>query len=328
MVDADPVPRGGELGLSAGSGETSGEHNPVSLYLASLGSPVSRASAISSLNGVGRLLGAADAYAVDWASLQLPAILSLRAKLQARYAFSSANKMLSHVRSVLRVCWQMRLIDADSFQRACDFKPVPGRRLPAGRMLRPEEGIALFDACAADPRPLGKRDAAGLALMLGCGLRRAETVAVQCADIDWKDPAVRVVGKGDRERRVPCTETVMQALADWLAVRGPTPGALLVHCGQRDAWLEELLPLAPSGGGMACALQRRSSEAGIERCTPHDLRRTFLSRLLELGVDPFTVQLLAGHANLATTARYDRRDGQRMKDAIQLLDVPYGRRTG
>jgi integrase len=71
------------------------------------------------------------------------------------------------------------------------------------------------------------------------------------------------------------------------------------------------------------ALKRRGDEAGLLPFSPHDLRRTFISNLLDAGVDILIVQRLAGHISPATTARYDKRGEAASRRAMQLIDVPY-----
>ena len=70
-------------------------------------------------------------------------------------------------------------------------------------------------------------------------------------------------------------------------------------------------------------LQRRAAQAGVADFTPHDLRRTNITELLDNGADLATVQKLAGHADPATTARYDRRGEQAKKDAAARLEIPH-----
>jgi len=81
------------------------------------------------------------------------------------------------------------------------------------------------------------------------------------------------------------------------------------------------------GETIACTLKRREQEAGVEAFTSHDMRRTFISQLLEAGADVFTAQKLAGHADPMTTARYDRRGEERQARATGLLALP-GREGG
>ncbi len=75
-------------------------------------------------------------------------------------------------------------------------------------------------------------------------------------------------------------------------------------------------------------LYKRAQQAGIKNFSPHDLRRTFISHLLDAGADIVTVSKMAGHANIQTTARYDRRPEETKRNAAELLRVPYKRKKG
>jgi len=111
-------------------------------------------------------------------------------------------------------------------------------------------------------------------------------------------------------------------LADRLAVRGNAPGPLFLpinKSGKVD--VRRMTPQAVWN-----LLQKRAAKAGVREFSPHDLRRTFVSDLLDAGADIATVAKMAGHANVQTTARYDRRPEDAKRKAASLLHVPYRRR--
>jgi integrase/recombinase XerD len=109
------------------------------------------------------------------------------------------------------------------------------------------------------------------------------------------------------------------ALREWLAVRGQEPGPLFVPVSKRGRLLARHL----SDKAVTWILQTRATAAGVGAFSPHDLGRTFISSLLDASVDLATVADLAGHANISTTARYDRRGEEAKRKAAARLIVPF-----
>ena len=123
-------------------------------------------------------------------------------RLVERYAPATVNKMLTVLRGVLKTCWRLGLMDAETYRRAADVANVRAKTLPAGRGVEREEVAALLEACAADPSPAGRRDAALVAILYGAGLRRAELCGLDLADFDDAGCALTVrAGKGRRIAR-------------------------------------------------------------------------------------------------------------------------------
>lgn len=112
-------------------------------------------------------------------------------------------------------------------------------------------------------------------------------------------------------------EGALDALSDWLSARGMEPGPLFLPVNKAGKIGTKRL----TNQAIYNMLRKRALEAGLTRFSPHDLRRTFVSDLLDAGADIATVAKMAGHASMQTTARYDRRP----EEAGRLLHVPYNR---
>jgi site-specific recombinase XerC len=182
---------------------------------------------LGALDTIARLLSddRCDALTLDWSAVRYPHSTAVRASLAERYALATANQHLSALRGVLKECWRLGYVEAEEYH-AADVQGVRGSVLPRGRALRSGELRAVFGACADDPKPLAIRDAAVLGVLYGAGLRRAEASALDLADVDRDAGALRVLGKGNKERLACVRHGAKEALEDWLALRGDTPDPL------------------------------------------------------------------------------------------------------
>ena len=204
---------------------------------------------------------------------------SMAAPSGGRLGRALACATLVALRRVLKECWRLGLMDRESYERAGDLDSVPGTRLPTGRDLSMGELRALFEVCAADPSPVGRRDAALFALLRE-GLRRAEAAALQLEQLDLEAAEVRVIGKRDQERLVPLQPGAIAALRDWLACReaqlgpqGTGPLLLRLRKPRRDG-TAQILPHSLTAVTVNQRIERRGREAAVARLTPHDWRRT------------------------------------------------------
>jgi site-specific recombinase XerD len=262
----------------------------------------------------------ASAYTLPWHQLRHQHTAAIRARLAEQFSAATVNKMLSALRGVLKATWRLGLMNGDDYQRAADIQAVKGKTLPRGRSLEAGELRALFRACARDEGPCGRRDAALLALLYGAGLRRSEAVGLEVSDYSLKTGELRVKsGKGNKDRLVYATNGCARAMDAWLAVRGSEPGSMFVPIN-KGGRLELRSMTDQAIYGM---IVKRAAEAGLEHFSPHDLRRTFVGDMLDAGADVSMVQQLAGHANVTTTLRYDRRPEHAKRKAAQLLHVPF-----
>jgi integrase/recombinase XerD len=186
------------------------------------------------------------------------------------------------------------------------------------RALDQQELGALLDAAAADDAPRGRMMRAALELLYGGGFRISELLALPRAAFAGSTPprAVLVRGKGGRERLVPLTEAAVACAMEWakeLATRKETPQ-------QR----RHLFPSRGRGGALArqhfaALLKQLAPAAGIapDRISPHVLRHSFATHLLEGGADLRSLQTMLGHADIATTQIYTRVTQARLRAAVE-----------
>jgi site-specific recombinase XerD len=308
--------------LPAPAGAASGpaDRNPAAVYLASLaqGSRRTMAQALSAIAGLAAD-GPSDPLSFPWHLLRHQHVAAVRAALAGRHRAATANKMLAALRGTLKAAWRLGLLSGEDYHRAVDVGPVKATTLPRGRALEPGEARALFAACAADPSAAGRRDAALVAVLYGCGLRRAEAVALDLGDYRIDTGQLTVRGKGNKERLAYAGQGSRQALEGWLAVRGGGPGPLFVPVAKGGRLCQRRM----TDQAVYNMLCKRAGRAGLAHLSPHDLRRSFVSDLLDAGADVALVQKLAGHADVGTTLRYDRRPEHAKKKACELLHVPF-----
>lgn len=290
--------------------------HPAAVYLSSLG-PGSRRTMRHALDTIARILtnSRCDALSLDWSKLRYQHTAAVRAVLMEKYSPGMANKMLCALRRTLKEAQRLGLMSADEYARTADVSSIRVNKLLMGRALNPSEIAALLDVCTQNSSPGGLRDAALISL-LRAGLRRTEVSFLELEDFDPKTDALTVRGgKGNKDRITYLPPGAGEAVRNWLSIRGDAPGPLLYPVDKSG----QISPRRISSQGIMFALKKRGQQAGIANFSSHDFRRTFISELLDAGADVITVQRLAGHADPATTSKYDMRGEEAKRNAVAKL---------
>jgi site-specific recombinase XerD len=223
-----------------------------------------------------------------------------------RYAPATAARKLSAMRGAYAWLHARDRVPRDP--AAVVPGPKQPRTLPA--TLNAHELETLLDRDSSrDPLPL--RDRALLELLYGCGLRASEACSLRVRDVDLQGRRVRVTGKGDKQRVVPLGAKALGAIREYLQEGRPelagevASQTLFVSIRGR--------PLAPSDvrRALASALRRE----GLPSRSPHALRHSFATHLLEGGADLLSIQELLGHASVATTQVYTHVSVRHLKSA-------------
>ncbi len=299
--------------------------NPAAVYLASLSSQAGRRTQKQALDTITALLTAGketDCLNFPWEKLRYAHTAAIRGQLVSIYSPATANKCLSAMRRTLKEAWRLGMMTAEEYQRAADIPSVAGDRIPAGRELATEELAALLAICETDTTAAGVRDGAIIAVLYSAGLRRQEIVSLDLENYDPPTARLIIHGKRSKERTAYLNDGAVGALSDWIIVRGIDPGALF-HPVTKGG---KLLRRRMSNQAIYNLLEKRGKQASVNKFSPHDMRRTFVSDLLDAGADIATVAKMAGHSNVQTTARYDRRGESVKQKASTLLSVPYHKR--
>lgn len=220
-------------------------------------------------------------------------------------AARSRARTLSAVRGFFR---QLVLDGRLDRNPAVDLRPGK-RALRVPRQLSAADIEALLGACDGDD-PLDLRDRAMLELAYACGLRATELVTLEANRIHLADGYLTVVGKGARERAVPVGRSALEAVRRYLE---HARGQLDVHRNARTLFVGRR-GRALSRQAFWRRIRRRASEAGLGAVSPHVLRHSFATHLLDGGADLRSVQMMLGHSDITTTQVYTHVARKRLRD--------------
>ena len=225
-----------------------------------------------------------------------------------RLSRASVARKLSALRTFARFMRREGWIDADPVALAA----APRREQKVPAHLTVDEMTRLLGMPDASD-PLGRRDRAILELFYASGLRLSELVGLDLEDVNLSGRMVRVLGKGSKERIVPFNTSAEKALRAWLRDRAPLSA--------RTTAQAEALFVNSRGGRLTGRSVQRLVARYVAGCStrfgisPHALRHSFATHLLQYGADLRAIQELLGHVQLSTTQRYTH------VNAAQLLEV-------
>ena len=244
--------------------------------------------------------------------------LAVRSYLAHLHRDKLANRSLARHLSTLR----------SFFRWACregHLEKNPARGLPSPRVPKTlPRAMSLPDterllSAEEEETFVPERERALFELLYATGLRVSEASGLDLADVDFSSRLVRVMGKGSRERIVPFGDAAADALREYLPSREAIRHRAVDSRGRGD---EPLFVNARGGRltsrSMARLLKRRLRAAGLpEEISPHALRHTFATHLLQAGADLRAIQELLGHASLSTTQKYTHLDAARLAEVYR-----------
>lgn len=232
----------------------------------------------------------------------IPEVQRIDRQALRRYLASNPNLEPSSIerkRAVLRSFFGFLLREKVIEGDPSETLVVPKRRKKQPEFLGPDEIVALVETPDTED-VFGKRDRAWLELLYATGMRVGELVSLDIGNVDMLEGSARIMGKGHKERVAPLTSKAMEALRGYLAVRRElakpdTDGALFLN--YRGGRL--------TARSVARLLNKYVIQCGMLRnISPHAIRHTFATHLLEMGADLRSIQELLGHESLSTTQRY------------------------
>ena len=298
--------------------------DPVGAYLLTLSTEKSRRTAVECLRRVARALGVQkgprdyDAWRrVPWTALTYAETNMVRTQLVANTKPATARLTVTVLRQVLHQAFQLRLIGADQCMRAMKLAPIKGQSARPGRELKAEDMKQLEQHFETLEEPYRQMVRALFAVGIGGGLRRAELAHLLVAGVE--SDTLRFIGKGQKDAVQRLEPWAHVVLGEWLAARqaaGYTAATVFLRYDRAG----EVLMDAPMDPGQVWELVRAQwKAAGIKKISPHDLRRTFGTRIFREKNDPIVAKAAMRHAKLSTTELYDRRSEDELAGAMATM---------
>lgn len=291
--------------------------NPAMQYLMSQNSKAGKTSMKSTINKIAQILKNTDLQHFDWAALTPNDLEIVKSTLfDMDRTPNTVNTYLSAMKGIAKAAWLAELMPHERYLMITKVKSIRGSRVDKGRALSGNEVTRMLKEFEGDDLK-SIRNRALFLVLVELGLRRAEASRLKINNINFEEQVIQLITKGNKERRVYMTPSVYQALSK-LVIAHPlrhnsdAPLFFRIHKGN---------PVNPEKHLHERSINRLMEEerikAGVSKFTPHDLRRSLATNLLDHDVDISTVQSIMGHENIATTIRYDKRKDKGIRQIMR-----------
>jgi integrase/recombinase XerD len=231
----------------------------------------------------------------------------------------SQCRILSGIRAFYRFLLMDGYVEQDPTELL--ESPVLGEHLP--EYLTPQEVDLLEDSIDLS-KPEGHRNRAIIEVLFSCGLRVSELVNLKMSQIYREERFVRIMGKGSKERLVPISDRALHEIDNYK----PWRDSLDIKSGEEDYLFLNRRGAHLTRTMILIMLKRQADEAGLQKIiSPHTLRHSFATALLEGGADLRVIQTLLGHESIGTTEIYTHISDQALRDAV-LMHHPRNIKSG
>ena len=232
--------------------------------------------------------------------------------LHGKYTPKSIRRKISSVKSMYDHLIADQYLQVNPFLSA--VLPKQERKLP--KFIYENELFEFLDRIDASS-PLGKRNIALFELMYGCGLRVSEVVSIKLSDLDYQTKTILIHGKGSKDRYVPIHDTAIERIRDYIIIVRPVFKARTKTIDDKTLFLNFKGHPLTDRGVRDILDKELHYQASSLKMSPHTLRHSFATHLLNHGVDLRTVQELLGHKSLSTTQIYTKTSSDNLKKIYQ-----------
>lgn len=265
----------------------------------------------NTIEAYGRDTGKLRAY-LDEKALPEVTLADLQSFAASLYDLGVAPRTQARVLSGVRTLFRFMLLDGYVEQDPAELLPAPaiGEHYP--EVLTTAE-VDAMEAAIDLSQPAGQRNKAIIEMLFSCGLRVTELVTLRLSQLYLDERFMRVVGKGSKERMVPMSARVIEELRYWFIDRN----ALRIKKGEEDYVFLGRYGSHLTRTMILIMIKRVAAEAGITKTvSPHTLRHSFATALLEGGADLRSIQAMLGHERISTTEIYTHLDMSHIREDI------------